>query len=197
MGLIADERLQKWFRASTDPSIADAFAVSLTGISFRDGIAAAEAQVREHLDSGEQILAVRRADDVTEAPGSTGGHSFVMVTDRALRWITFHDLRLEASLDIEAITHASERTAAHRYAMDLEHGPIRHAHYVPAHRVLSSKWGNKIAYDVFTRTSIAFSRRETAAASALRERLKASGLLAPEPPQPGAPEEPFMPPSGL
>jgi hypothetical protein len=197
VGLIADERLQQWFRASTDPSIGGASAVSLTGISFRDGIAAAEAQVREHLNSGEQILAVGRADDVTEAPGATGGHSFVMVTDRALRWVMNHDLRLEASLDLGSITDVSERTAAHRYAIDLDHRPIRHAHFVPAHRVLSFEWGGEIANDVFTRTSIAFSRRDTAAASALRERLTAHGLLETEPPQPGAAEEPFTPPSGL
>lgn len=162
----------------------DAFAVSLTGISFRDGIAAAEAQVREHLDPGEQILAVGRADDVTEAPGGTGGHSFVMVTDRALRWVTFHDLRLEASLNFDAVTHVSERTAAHRYAIDLEHRPIEHAHFVPAHRVLSFEWGGEVVNDVFTRTSIAFSRQHTAAASALRERLTVRGLLLIHPPAP-------------
>jgi hypothetical protein len=47
---------------------------------------------------------------------------------------------------------------------------------VPAHRFLKWEWGNDFANAVFTRTSIAFSRRDTAAASALRDRLRARGL---------------------
>lgn len=120
-----------------------------------------------------------------------------MVTDRALRWIPHLSLKLEASLALDSATDVSEGFHVHRYAIDLRHRPLTRLHRVPAHRFLWFEWGNDYANDSFTRTSIAFSRRDTAAASARRECLKAHGLLAVDPISSRATEEPFPPSSGL
>jgi hypothetical protein len=152
--------------------------------AFRAQVAACDARVVSHLETGEQVLAIGRAEDVTERGGMGPGWTFVMVTDRALRWIMHLDLKLESSLAFDTITGVTETTAAHRYAVDLEHQPIKRLHHVPAHRLLSFEWGNDFADEVFTRTSIAFSRRDTAASSALRERLAARGLLPLDPTAP-------------
>ena len=165
--------------------------------AFRELIATCDARVRSHLKDGEQVLAIGRAEDATEGASYGAGWTFVMVTDRAVRWIPNLNLKLEASLALDSVTEAAEEMVAHRYTLDLEHHPITRLHHVPAHRFLMWEWGNDFANDVFTRTSIAFSRRDTAAASALRERLNAHGLLEAEPPRSGAAEEPFTPPSGL
>jgi hypothetical protein len=165
--------------------------------AFRELVTTCDARVRSHLETGEQVLAIGRAEDATEGDGAGAGWTFVMVTDRAIRWIPGLDLKLEASLALDSVTGAAEQMVAHRYAIDLEHHPITRLHHVQAHRFLTWQWGNDFAYVDFTRTSIAFSRRDTAAASALRERLTAHGLLEAEPPQPGAAQEPFTPPSGL
>ena len=124
---------------------------------FHQGLAACEAQIRAHLEPGEHALAVGRGEDVTEA-GAGPGWTFVMVTDRVLRWIPNLDLRLEASLALDSVTDVTERTVAHRYAIDLEHRPLTRLHHVPKHRFLKFEWGNDFANDVFTRTSLAFSR---------------------------------------
>ena len=150
--------------------------------AFREQIAACDAHMRNRLARGERVLAVGRGEDVTERGGGMPGWTFVMVTDRALRWIMHLDLKLEASLDLDDITGVAEKTVAHRYAIDLEHRPLTRLHHVPAHRFLRFEWGNDFAHHVFTRTSLAFSRRETAAARALRERLAARGLLSIDPP---------------
>lgn len=197
VGMIADERLQEWFRASSDASLGDSYVVTLSGTSFREQLAACDAQVRNNLEPGEHVLAVGRGEDVTERGGGMPGWTFVMVTDRALRWITHLNLGLEASLDLERVTGVSERMAAHRYAIDLEHRPLRRLYHVPAHRLLTFEWGNDLAIGVFTRTSIAFSRRDTAAALVLRERLAARGLLPVEPPTSQEHEEPPAPSAGL
>jgi hypothetical protein len=196
VGLIADERLQERFRASSDESLGDSYVVTLSDTSFREQLAACDAQIRCHLDPGEEVLAVGRSADVTELDGMYGW-TFVMVTDRALRWITHLDLTLEASLALDGVTGVTERMTAHRYAIDLEHRPLRRLHHVPAHRLLRFEWGNDFAIGVFTRTSIAFSRRDTAAALALRERLAARGLLPVEPLTSEEHEEPPAPSNGL
>jgi hypothetical protein len=164
--------------------------------SFREGVAACETQIRTHLEPGESVLALGRGEDMTERAGAPGW-TFVMVTDRALRWIPHLDLTLEAALRLESVTDATERTDAHRYAVDLEHRPFTRLHHVPAHRFLTFEWGNDFANDVFTRTSLGFSRRDTAAALALRERLAARGLLPLDTPTSEGSEEPSAPSTGL
>ena len=97
--------------------------------------------------------------------------TFIMVTDRMLRWVPDADLELEASLDLRDVTRVWERSFRHRYAIALEHGPLTRPHWVPAHRVLTFAWGDRLVTTPLTRTRLAFSRRDTEAATALRERL--------------------------
>jgi hypothetical protein len=47
--------------------------------------------------------------------------------------------------------------------------------YVPAHRFLRFEWGDDVVTDFLSRTRLAFSRRNTEAAQALREQV--SGRL--------------------
>jgi len=103
--------------------------------------------------------------------------TFVMVTDRRLRWVPDARPRFEAALDLDGVTAVSQRMKTHRYAIALEHAPLRRLHHVPAHRLLMFAWGNAVAEDLFTRTELASSRRDTAAARALREQLSLRGAL--------------------
>jgi hypothetical protein len=169
----------------------------VAGTAFREQVAACDAHIRSQLERGEQVLAIGRGEDMTEQRGGMSGWTFVMVTERALRWIMHLDLKLEASLDLDDITGVAERTVAHRYVIDLEHRPLTRLHHVPAHRFLKFEWGNDFARVVFTRTSLAFSRRDTAAARALRERLATRGLLSIDPRAAEPEEEPFSTSTGL
>jgi hypothetical protein len=71
----------------------------------------------------------------------------------------------------------SERSQRHRYAIDLEHHPLTRSHRAPAHRFLTFEWGNSVAASAFAHTELAFSRRDTGAAEALRGRLAWRQLL--------------------
>jgi len=107
-----------------------------------------------------------------------------MVTDRNLRWVPDVDLRFEARLDFADINTSAERLASHRYAIALEHRPIRRSWRVPAHRFLGFEWGNAVEDLSFARTELAFSRQDTEAAIAPRDQLTVRGVL-PAPVRPG------------
>jgi hypothetical protein len=149
-------------------------------VSFlRERLAACDEAVRAHLDPGEEVLAVGRCEDVTEH-GSLergGGWTFVMVTNTRLRWVPHADLRFESALRLDDITAVTERSAGHRYAIALDHGSLTRAHHAPAHRFLWFAWGNAIASSAMTRTELAFSRRDTAAAQALRDQASSRELM--------------------
>jgi hypothetical protein len=103
--------------------------------------------------------------------------AYIMVTDRKLRWVPRSDLRFEASLDLDSINAASERSRGHRYAIALKHPPVSHLRWVPAHRFLIFQWGNAVASTALSHTELAFSRRDTQAATTLREQLALRKLL--------------------
>jgi hypothetical protein len=114
-----------------------------------------------------------------------------MVTDRHLLWVPRVSLRFESALDLDDVTGAFEETSAHRYAMTLDHAPVRALRTVPAHRFLTFQWGNATAIRTLSMTKLAFSRRGTEAARALREQLARRGIVAkvipgpPRRPRPG------------
>lgn len=62
-------------------------------VDEREQLAACDAQVRNHLEPGEHVLAVGRCEDVTEEGRMGPLRTFVMVTDRAVRWIANLDPR--------------------------------------------------------------------------------------------------------
>jgi hypothetical protein len=154
---------------------------------LRDRLDRCDAQLREHLEPAEQIVAIGRCEDITDRSDidrGGAGWTFVMVTDRNLRWIPHVDPRFEARLDLTDITESSERLASHRYAIALEHRPVRRSWRVPAHRFLGFEWGNAVEDLSFARTELAFSRQDTEAAIALRYQLTVRGML-PTPVRPG------------
>jgi hypothetical protein len=154
-----------------------------------------EADLRTRLEPDEQVVAVGRCEDVTDLGGvdqGGAGWTFVMVTDRHLRWVPHVSLRFETALDLDDVTAALETTSVHRYAITLAHSPIGALRVVPAHRFMSFQWGNATAVLTLSMTKLAFSRRDTAAARALREQLARRGVVArvvagsPRPPRPAS-----------
>lgn len=87
--------------------------------------------VRDHLEAGEHVIAVGRCSDITELGGVDEGgtaRSYLMITDRRLRWVPHYNLDHEATLNLADITGYRERTLAHRWAIRLDH----HRSHTPA-----------------------------------------------------------------
>ncbi len=125
-------------------------------------------------------MAIGRCEDITERGGvASGGHAWtdIMVTDRRLRWVPRCDLRFEASLELDTVKAVSETLDLHRDAIALEHPSVIRVHSVAAHRFLMFQWGNSVATTALLRTELAFSRRDTQAAEALRSQLARRDLI--------------------
>lgn len=151
-----------------------ALIATLLHMYLRDRLDRCDAHLREHLEPAEQVVAIGRCEDTTGRLGidhGGAGWTFVMVTDRNLRWVPEVDPRFGARLDLANVHASSERLASHRHAVALEHRPIRRSWRVPAHRFLRFEWGNAMEDLSFVRTELAFSRRDTEAAIALRDQL--------------------------
>jgi hypothetical protein len=136
---------------------------------LRDRLDDCDAVLRSHLDPDERVLAIGRCEDITirgsiDSPGWT----YLMITNARLRWVPHADLGFEAALAFSSVTAARERSSKHRYAIALEHAPLTRSHWAPAHRFLTFEWGNRVVATPLTRTVLAFSRRDTDAAIALR-----------------------------
>lgn len=100
-----------------------------------------------------------------------------------------------SAIGLDDVTDALERTSAHRYAIRLRHETIRALRRVPKRRVLGYEWGSVDAVRRLRMTTLAFSRRETDAARALREQLALRGVV----PRvvPSLPRKPREPPAYL
>jgi hypothetical protein len=147
---------------------------------LRELLESCEADLRARLEPDEQVVAVGRCEDVTDrgdVDQGGAGWTLVMVTDRHLRWVPQVSLRFETAVDLDDVAEALEQTSAHRYAMTLHHAPVRALRQVPAHRFLMFEWGNATAVRTMKRTVLAFSRRDTDAARALREQLARRGVV--------------------
>lgn len=146
---------------------------------FRDEFAACDAEVRRRLPPDERVLAIGRCEDITEIGGPERGgmtQAYVMITSRKLRWVPGRKLAYEASLDLDAITAYTERRLAHRYAISLEHPPLERRRIVPdltlppeLRAQLRAEGRLREGTGPFSYTELAFSRRDTVAARALRE----------------------------
>lgn len=148
---------------------------------LRERLESCEADLRAHLEPDEHVVAVGRCEDVTDRGGvdrGGAGWTFVMVTDRHLRWVPGVSLRFETAVDLDDVTKALEQISAHRYAMTIHHAPVRALRGVPAHRFMTFRWGNATAVLTLSRTMLAFSRRDTDAARALRKQLARRGVVA-------------------
>jgi hypothetical protein len=155
---------------------------------LKERLESCEADLRARLEPDEHVVAVGRCGDVTDRGSVEGGAgwTFVMVTDRHLRWVPGVSLRFETAVALDDVTQAFEQISAHRYAMTLHHAPVRALRRVPAHRFMTFRWGNATAVRTLKRTMLAFSRRDTDAARALREQLALRGVVprvVPSPPR--------------
>jgi hypothetical protein len=165
---------------------------------LRERLESCEADLRARLEPDEHVFAVGRCEDVTDRGGADpggAGWTFVMVTDRRLRWVPGVSLRFETAVDLDDVTDAIEQTSAHRYAVTLDHAPIRALRMVPAHRFMTFRWGDATAVRTLSRTRLAFGRRDTDAARALREQLARRGIVASAVPNP--PRRPRTDPSNV
>jgi hypothetical protein len=165
---------------------------------LKERLESCEADLRARLQPDEHVFAVGRCEDVTDRGGvdqGGAGWTFVMVTDRRLRWVPGVSLRFETAVDLDHVTDALEQTSAHRYAMCLDHAPIHALRVVPAHRFITFQWGDAIAVRTLSTTRLAFSRRDTDAARALREQLALRGVVPRVVPSP--PRKPREPPQYL
>jgi hypothetical protein len=141
------------------------------------------------LQPGERVLARGRAFaheprharrfDVSKVFSGPG--CVVAVTERRALWVSRGDQRWVRSLPFALVRSYTEITQAHRYALALDHQSIERLQWVPAHQLLWWSWGNAEAVRAVTSSVLAFSRRDTKAARAIRSRLQAIGVPASEP----------------
>lgn len=160
-----------------------------------DRLDACEADLRGRLEPDERVVAVGRAEDITlrgDIDSGGAAWTFIMVTDRSVRWVPFCRLQYVTALGLDDVTGALERTSAHRYAVRLRHETIQAVRRVPKRRVLGYEWGNTDAIRTLHMTTLAFSRRDTEAARALREQLALRGVVPRVVPSP--PRKPRGPP---
>ena len=147
---------------------------------LKDRLDACEADLRDRLDPDERVIAIGRTEDITlrgDIDAGGAAWTFVMVTDRHLRWVPYCRLKYTTAVGLDDVTGALERTSAHRYAIRLRHGTIRALRDVPKYRFLGYQWGNTDAVRRLPMTTLAFSRRDTGAARALREQLARRGVV--------------------
>jgi hypothetical protein len=139
------------------------------------------------LEPGERVLAQGRAFEppdplrfdlstVISGPGCA-----VAVTERGALWVSRDDQRWVRSLPFALVAFYTEITQAHRYALALDHQRIERLQWAPAHQLLWWSWGTAEAVRPVTSSVLAFSRRDTKAARAIRSRLQAIGVPAREP----------------
>lgn len=150
--------------------------------SLAERLTMCDMEVRNHLNTGERVLAVGRCADITEVGGPEDGgtaSAYVMITTDKLRWVPYSHLYYEAALGFDEVTAFTERTLAHRYAICLRHPPLDRLRMVPD-EVFPPEWRAHLrakghlrgdGRSPLSRTEIAFSRRDTRAARALREAL--------------------------
>jgi len=147
---------------------------------LNDQLDACEADLRARLEPDERVIALGRAEDITlrgDIDSGGAAWTFVMVTDRYLRWVPYCRLRYVTAVGLDDVTGALDRTSAHRYAIRLRHAEIQALRDVPKRRFLRYQWGNTDAVRRFRITTLAFSRKDTAAALALRAELDRRGIV--------------------
>ena len=138
-----------------------------------------DADFMARLQPSEQVLAKGTCYDVTEqGDEGTVGLCQMIVTDRRVLWTPAIHFTFLASLPLADIETGSETMVdTHRYVIRLSHKPLDRPRDAPAHNLMLFKWGNKVVVRRFRTTGFRFSRRDTAAAKALRAELSSRGVL--------------------
>jgi hypothetical protein len=130
---------------------------------------------------GESVLGEGRADEflstISQVPDS--GYDYVLVTASRIL-LAKHVLREDRSRDFELsweqVHEFAERDLGHQWLLLLRHDPIVKTRHCPKHRFLWMRWGNAQVAAPETETCLRFSRRETAAAKAVRVQLAAHNV---------------------
>jgi hypothetical protein len=140
----------------------------------------------ERVGPDERILAQGRAfephgDDFELSQLISGPGCAVVVTQRRALWVGRSDPRWVRVLPFALVRSYVELSQAHRYALALDHQGVDRLRWAPAHRFLLWSWGNAEEVRPAGRSVLGFSRRDTAAARAIRTQLQASGVPAGEP----------------
>lgn len=140
--------------------------------TLRQQLDACETAIRSHLAADEDILAVGRCEDLSEGRKFSGGAgwTYIMVTNKRLRWAPHADPRFEASLMFDDVTAVSE-TSDGPYAIALRHASIVRPRWARVRRAESLTPDTQATTTSTTRTEVGFSRRDTKAAVALRQQL--------------------------
>jgi hypothetical protein len=142
--------------------------------------------LRARLEPGERVVAEGRAfephDDRFELSELISGPGCaVVVTERRVLWVSSGDQRWVRTLPFAVVSSYVELTQAHRYALSLDHAAMERLRWGPAHRFLGWSWGDAEELRPASRSVLGFSRRDTAAAAAIRTQLQAAGVPAGEP----------------
>jgi len=132
--------------------------------------------LRQRLILGESVLGEGRTDEFlsTTFRVPSSGRDYVLVT--ASRILIAKDvLRKDRSWDFELswkqVREFAEHDLGHQWLLLLRHDPIVRTRHCPKHRFLWMRWGNAEVAAPETETYLRFSRRETAAAEAVRVQL--------------------------
>ncbi len=125
------------------------------------------------LEPNEAVLAEGRIDEASFENSQSMG--YVVVTDKRVIVCPTLDAERAFSIPFPSITSFSEAEEKHRYYVHLRHNPIERQDWVP-HFARRPKLEVISTRETFLR----FSRRNTAAAGALRERLAAKSIVCTE-----------------
>ena len=145
------------------------------------------ARLDERLDASEEVVARGRAfepdfekweDDLAHLVSGPG--EAVVVTDRRLLWVGREGPEWVRSLAFGTVRSFTQVTQTHRYALIIEHEPAERARVTFV--VPFARQGRmKTVVREVDRSTLAFSRRDTEVARALRAALHLSGAVeAPE-----------------
>jgi hypothetical protein len=140
----------------------------------------------ERVEPDERVLAQGRAfephgEELDLSQLISGPGCAVLVTERRALWVGRGDPRWVRDLPFAVVRSWVELTQAHRYALALDHEDLDRMRWVPAHRFLGWSWGNAEEVRPAGRSVLGFSRRDTAAAGAIRIQLRAGGIPAGRP----------------
>lgn len=139
---------------------------------------ASEERLRRLVPAGEDVVAVGAADefpDDAEDFGGQGHRRFLVVTMQRLLVTDWSRSGADEEIVFDELGKWADGTQYHRYVVTLTHPSMTRNERVPAHRFLWFEWGD--AYEPRSRstTTLRFSHRDTAAATALRLALQAGG----------------------
>jgi hypothetical protein len=115
----------------------------------------------------EQVIAEGRANEMHAG----SGYLYLLVTRDRILWTDYLMPERVSALAFALVTAFREAYESHRYLLRMRHAPVSRLERAPQHRVLWFEWGNTMQSKEARETQFLFSRADTRAARAIRERL--------------------------